>query len=526
MTPEIDHVIVLVLANRSYDQLLGFHPSSNPDFDGLLRGGPYQNPGYNGGPAVAAVPTGKQVLPYDPDHSHGAVMRQLGVAGVGAVRAPTNSGFVDSYERRGRGLAAPAFDGLLSPIANQWTRSARTDRRISGRGPLIMRCLAPENVPVLTELASRFGVCSRWFASVPGGTWPNRNFMHAATSDGTTDTEIRYYTDRTVFELLEDHGRTWHIYHDDTPQVWAFTRLWDGGRVRNWFRSAEFVEHVQSGQLPHYSFIEPNHRPPHASPFVHVAGVHGHSNSQHPANNQFPNAEYNDAPTSGHGDFERGESLIAEVYEALRANPEVFARSVLLITYDNHGGFYDHVLPPTDVPPPGDPLQPGLLGQLAESQLRRKTAAFDFTMLGVRVPALVISPFVPAGSVDATVRDHASVPATLRAIFMPEESPLTQRDLWSPSFLPLLSLQDPRTTDLPDLSTWVAPEPEPPSPGSPTPPDQPEPPVPDSLGDFLELAEMIAHQLPGPMASRTLGPRARARQVTSAFQAYAETSRS
>ena len=79
MAAEIDHVVVLMLENRSFDQLLGFHPSSNPDFDGLLRGGPYTNPGYQGSPPVAAEPTGKHVLPVDPDHAHDAVMLQLGL---------------------------------------------------------------------------------------------------------------------------------------------------------------------------------------------------------------------------------------------------------------------------------------------------------------------------------------------------------------------------------------------------------------------------------------------------------------
>ena len=527
MAPQIDHVIVLVLENRSFDQLLGFHPSADPDFDGLLHGGPYTNPGYDGGPPVPAEPTGKHVLPVDPDHAHDAVMAQLGLVGGGAARTPTNSGFVQSYERKGRGLAAPAFEGLLGPLANllHLGQSTGTTAPVSGRGPLIMRCLAPDNVPVLTELAAGFGVCSRWFASVPGETWPNRNFLHAATSDGTTDNEPRFYYNRTIFEVLEQAGRSWHIYYDDTPQVWAFSRLWDDGRAANWFRSQEFASHVRSGRLPNYSFIEPNHRPPiHATPFVHVDGVHGHSNSQHPANNQVPNADYDAAPASGPGDFERGESLIAEVYEALRANPEVFSRSVLLVTWDEHGGFYDHVLPPTNVPAPGGRPRPGLLGRLIRLLLRRKTTAFDFTMLGVRVPALVISPLVPAGSVDSTVRDHASVPATLRALFAPDQPPLTERDRWAPPFLQLLSRQDPRRSDLPDLSGWVAREPAAPSVTLPA-PGQPEPPVPGYYRDLVQLADEVDRELPGPTAPPALGPRAKARHVTSEFQSHAESSR-
>jgi phospholipase C len=525
--PRIDHLVVLMLENRSFDHLLGYLPSDHRDFDGLLHGGPYENPGYGGGPPVPAAPTGKHVLPVDPDHGHDAVMLQLGLAGPNPPATPTNSGFVESYERKGRGLADPVWEGLLAPLANlvHLGRPPGPSTPVTGRGPLVMRCLAPENNPVLARLAAGFGTCTRWFASVPGETWPNRNFLHAATSDGTTDIEPRFYHNQTIFERLEQAGRRWHIYYDDTPQVWAFPKLWSEGRERNWFRSQEFAEHVRSGRLPHYAFIEPNHRPPiHATPFVQVGGVHGHSSSQHPANNLVPDAAYDAAPPAGHGDFERGESLIAEVYEALRAVPEVFARSVLLVTYDEHGGFYDHVPPPTGVPAPGGRPRPGLLGRLQQLLLHRKTTPFDFTMLGCRVPALVISPLVPAGAVDATVRDHASVPATLRALFAPEQPPLTARDGWAPPFLELLSGEQPRTDDLPDLSDWVAREPAVPDVVLP-PPGQPEPPLPPYYQEFVRLAKQVDRRLPGPAAPRRLGPRTTGRYVTGEFQDHAERAR-
>jgi len=86
--------------------------------------------------------------------------------------------------------------------------------------------------------------------------------MHAATSDGEADINPRFYTNKTIFEVLEDHGRDWHIYYDDTPQVWAFIKLWNTPeRHANWFAFSEFEKHAQEGTLPAYSFIEPNHRP-------------------------------------------------------------------------------------------------------------------------------------------------------------------------------------------------------------------------------------------------------------------------
>ena len=87
-------------------------------------------------------------------------------------------------------------------------------------------------------------------ARFPGETWPNRNFMHAATSDGETDIDPRLYTNKTIFEVLEEHGRDWHIYYDDTPQVWAFVNLWDDpdrhGQLVRVLRA--FAEHVPGRQ--------------------------------------------------------------------------------------------------------------------------------------------------------------------------------------------------------------------------------------------------------------------------------------
>ncbi|MGH3822143.1 MAG: alkaline phosphatase family protein [Pseudonocardiaceae bacterium] len=453
---EIEHVIVLVLENRSFDHMLGFLQHPDPWFDGL-RGGRYENPGWKGGPSVPAVPAAKAVVPVGPEHSHEGVMEQLAVRGIGPARGPTNQGFVTSYERKCRGLTSPQFGGLLGPLLNWWfRRKADGSVTIQNRGSLVMHCQPPENVPVLSTLALEFAVCTRWFCAVPGETWPNRNFLHAATSDGETNIELRPYTDRTIFELLEeDHGQEWHIYHDDTPQVWAFPRLWDrADRHARWFPLNEFARHVKTGQLPAYSFLEPNHRPPlHTLDHAPVIGTPSISNSQHPENNLVSNESY-DHFIPGDTDFTRAESLIADIYEALRARPEIFERSLFVITYDEHGGFYDHVPPPTGIPSPGDPSS--RLGRLIAGLIHKKTTSFDFTTLGPRVPAVVVSPYIAAGTVDDTVRDHASVPATLRAVFASNAAPLTRRDAWSPPFHTLLNLDQPRRDqELPDLSSHV-----------------------------------------------------------------------
>jgi phospholipase C len=515
MAPAIDHVVVLMLENRSFDHMLGYLQHPNGNFDGLLKAGPYQNAGWNGGATVPITSDAKAVLPVDPDHSHDAVMLQLGATGKGANREVTNQGFVDSYERKGRGLAAPQFEGLLAGLLGP-VFAPKAGPGIDGRGPLIMRCQPPERVPVLSTLALEFAVCTRWFCSVPGETWPNRNFVHSATSDGTTIIVARWYENPTIFELLEKAGKTWRIYYDDTPQVWAFKHLWDTpDQASHWFRFADFATACAAGDLPNYTFIEPNHRPP-----VHMAQP-DQSNSQHPGNSMVTNDQYDSYDAGPDGDFRRGEGLIAKVYEALRANPELFERTMLVITYDEHGGFYDHVPPPVGIPAPGVANDPGLIGKLMDIFFRRKTASFDFTMLGPRVPALVISPFIPAATVDATIRDHASVPATLRALFAPHMAPLTERDAWAPPFHNLATLDAPRRADLPDLSAYVPPAPATTAP--PLPPG-PEPPVPVYFQDFVDLAQMVDRALP---TANTVaeGKRDLANQVTAAFAHVANLAR-
>src|SRR5689334_21847271 len=134
--PEIDHVIVLMLENRSFDHILGFLDHPDPGFDGVRGIGPYVNPGWENNPEVPATPTAKTVIPVGPDHTHAGVMEQLAVRGIGASRGPTNQGFVTSYERKCRGGIPGEYGGLFSPLANWWTRRGTNDNQgISGRGP-------------------------------------------------------------------------------------------------------------------------------------------------------------------------------------------------------------------------------------------------------------------------------------------------------------------------------------------------------------------------------------------------------
>jgi phospholipase C len=418
----IRHVIVLMMENRSFDHLLGYLDHPDPDYPGL-RSAPVScpvDPARPDGERVATSDDASPVLGVDPDHSHEAVMLQIyGRVGASSGDIPRMSGFVRSYALKiGRGTlrSNPWPVRVLLAVGRLFTRLLNLVRRrrepVIPRPEDIMRCFPEREAPVLSRLAREFAVLVNWHSSVPGETWPNRNFAHAATSDGTANIEIRFYEDRTVFEQLTEAGRRWRVYHDGLAQVWAFPRLWVDG-ADAFHGGEELLDHIRADRLPEYSFVEPDH-----------GFGRGEGNSQHPGNN-----------TTSRDSFVAGEALIARIYNALVETPEVFARTLLLVTYDEHGGFFDHV-PPRRVPSPD--------GRVAPS-------GFDFGITGVRVPAVAISPLVPAGTVDHTGYDHASIPRTVRQQFAPHLGPLTERDRQANDVLAALPLLPEARTDCPRI---------------------------------------------------------------------------
>jgi phospholipase C len=488
--PHIEHVVVLMLENRSYDHLFAFLDGA-PDFDP----GQYPNRADPTDPhsVVFVTADAQHRLEKDPPHSHKAVTEQLSLTPVGRARM---TGFITAFTRKilageerpivhwghigiSAGLimaligaikvlrstpvvtvmakvfaawAALAIlltvlrrrvDALPRPTAEERAAAEAIARRI-------MTCMAPDKIPVLARLAKEFVRCTAWHSSVPGETWPNRNFLHAGTSNGTVEIEVGLYDDCTIFELLEKHGRSWRIYYDGgIPHIWVFHNLWDqDNRKANWFlfhgvdgdeREPGFEAHVQKGKIANYTFIEPRHQAP-------------GSNSQHPGNNRAPVEQ-------GASDFERGEQLVARVYQSLRSKPAVFNKTLLVVTYDEHGGWFDHVSPPPCIAPSPLTDRPSWTVRLVAWFIERRQQHFDFRRLGVRVPALLISPWLDPGE-DPTVYDHTSVIATLRALFAPQAAPLTAREEKANTFSKLLMRRtSPRPiNDLPDLSDLLATE--------------------------------------------------------------------
>jgi phospholipase C len=372
----IDHVVVLMFENRSFDHLLGFMKSPDYAIDGL-DGTEYnlENPA---DPTSAVVrvskdaPLGPDPSP-DPNHNLPDVTIQLyGSPQVSPAPVEHNNGFVFDYAQITGNAGAPSHR--------------------------IMRCHDPAGLPALTTLAREFALCDHWFSSVPGPTWPNRLFLHAATSDGSIDNNPRDYDMPSIFQHLASHGQSWKVYFHDVPQALALSGLRSSRGNFVHFDDA-FQQDCTNGTLPNYAFVEPRY-----FDFLWLK-----ANDQHPPHSVVP-----------------GEQLLASVYQPLRASP-LWERSALIVTWDEHGGIYDHVLPPPTVNPDGK-IAPG----------------FAFDRLGVRVPAVIASPWIPRGRIDHRQYEHASVPAFLKLVFeLPDF--LTERDRAANTFAGLFSLDAPRS---------------------------------------------------------------------------------
>ncbi len=377
MLQNIEHIIVLMLENRSFDHMLGYLDHPDPSYPGLNSS--HTNPDRSG-TAIPTTDSARATIRVSPGHEYLEVLKQISPDDV-----INNQGFVTQF----------------SELCEQ--------RDQPDLGEQIMDCQSPRKIPVLATLAKEFAVCTRWHCSVPGMTWPNRNFAHTGTSDGEVNIEKRFYYNKTIFELLGDNKKDWRIYSDNDAfaQATVFRKLW-WFTWENRFQSIDdFIDKASTGHLPHYSFIEPDH-------FI------GHSSSQHPMNN-----------TTSSSDFKNAENLILKIYKALTMNPTVWEKSLFIITYDEHGGFYDRE------PPPKGP----------QFRVKESNTEYDFKfdLLGPRVPAVLVSPYIAQGTIDDSLYDHTSIIKTIRKIHLPDSEPLSQRENAVSECTSQLTLSTPRS---------------------------------------------------------------------------------
>ena len=372
-----------MLENRSFDSMLGrLYPKSDK-FDGLS--GTESNPDLSGAPVlVNNLPGTSADQMTTPDPNPGESWRDINEQLFGSPEPPSPG-------------QVPSMKGFVRNYQKQ--RKKPVDQYAPER---IMHYFTPEQVPVISQLAKQFAVSDRWFASAPCQTWPNRFFLHTGTANGYENNLPLHlpYRMPTIFERLQamDPDNGWRIYFHDIPHAATLTNLW---RLRRHFdRYAKFKEAAASGNLPAYAFIEPDYLP-----FL------GRQNDAHP-------------PASA----AMGEQLLADVYNALRQGP-AWTSTLLIVIFDEHGGLYDHVPPPAAVPPSADATTP-----------------FNFDRYGVRVPAVIVSPYIEQGSVlrppTQTPFDHTSVIATLRKRFG-LGAPLTARDAAAPDLEAALKLSEP-----------------------------------------------------------------------------------
>jgi phospholipase C len=379
---QIKHIVVVMMENRSFDNLLGWlygevnncpphnipkpKPGKLNTFDGL-RPKTYFND-YAKSRVYASHPpkpwppqNNPNVVPDpDPQEEFDHMTQQIfGTSAPGSGQVPDMSGFLADYAT------------VYQPPDQ------------------IMESFTPANANVINQLAQNFAVCDSWFASCPCQTWPNRGFVHTGSSDGhINNDDYELYDIPTIFNILEERGLSWGVFHDSlvVPSLTLgqfFPKLWlhDG----HFSQISSFINRcagVNGVRLPQYSFIEPR--------FMPELGLFDivYPEDYHPPHNVC-----------------RGEQFLARIYNAVRSSH--YRDDILLvITFDEHGGIYDHVPPLAKSVPP----EPGPVSRYGN---------FHFDRFGVRVPTIVISSYVKAGTVfraptDATPYDHTSILATLR----------------------------------------------------------------------------------------------------------------
>ena len=386
------HLVVLMMENRSFDHMLGSLKAVDPRIDGIT--GTESNLDTKGTKVLAQPLADYQgQLDPDPDHDFDAVDQQIFDGGT----TPTMQGFIKNYFQQ---------------------------RRDVGHSQKIMYYFAADKVPVLTTLAREFAVFNRWFSSIPGPTLCNRAFAHYGTSFGHVDMSLFYINTKykSVYQRLIDANHTSKLYYYDqtSSSLEVINLLKDQPKLFGTYE--QFLDDCKRGTLPEYSFVEPNYSD-HDGPDGAII-----ASDQHPDHH-----------------VAEGERFIASIYMAIRENPALWSSTALLITYDEHGGIYDHVPPPSCMAD----------GFVAQPKDTKTGQPFLFDRLGVRVPAILVSPWVAKGTVvdDGRVFEHSSIPNTAMKWLLPtfDNTQRSPREAAAPTFLDLLTLSTMRT-DTPEFS--------------------------------------------------------------------------
>ncbi|MGQ0434391.1 MAG: alkaline phosphatase family protein [Microthrixaceae bacterium] len=335
----IDHVVVVMMENRSVDHYLGWYSNENEDFDGV------QDRSYFSDELGAPVGTshwGGESGDFsgcgfkDPGHGH-----SQGVAQVG----------------NGSSTAEP--DGFLKAGAVN--------------DAFAVSYYQPDDIPVTAALTRQFTTFDRYFCSWLGSTYPNREYMHSGQSGGITDNSfppelasqnpvwMTGFDWPTVWSALDAKGVTWKYYYSNLPVI----ALWGPRHAKGARHVSEYYADCAAGTLPQVAFIDPF--------FVAPDGM---ANDDHP-----------------HADIRLGQMFLSDITRSFMESKH-WHDGALFITYDEWGGFWDHVQPP-------------VLG--LDEEPRANDPIGEFGKLGFRVPTQLISPYAAGGRVDGGVYDHTSI---------------------------------------------------------------------------------------------------------------------
>lgn len=418
----IKRIVVLVLENRSFDHMIGWMKK-------------YINPSING-------VTGRECNPFSTNltqkHSQGFAQEAICFTDDAKYVDPDPGHSFEDVEKQVFGSNhVPSMDGFVEQALSVSQNLSET----------VMKGFRPENVPIYAKLVQEFAVFDRWFSSIPGPTQPNRLFVYSATSHGSTSHITRQlakgYPQKTIFDSLHENGKDFGVYYQNIPTTLFYRNMRKLKYVFKFHQYSTFKQHAKDGKLPNLSVIEPR--------YFDIKGF--------PANDDHPSH-----------DVANGQKLVKEVYETLRASPH-WNESLLVITYDEHGGFFDHVKTPyVNVPSPDGNTGPA-------------PSFFKFDRLGVRVPTIMVSPWIkkgtgkinlllsvfykdlrfghlssdfyvlcyavissPKGPTPTSEYEHSSIPATIKKIFNLTSNFLTHRDAWAGTFEQVVGqLSSPRT---------------------------------------------------------------------------------
>jgi phospholipase C len=435
--------------NRSFDNLLGYlyQPGEVPAFEGI-RGRDLSNPipSYSRDAEQGSVPVHRSLRLDTPDPDPGEEHPHTNTQLFGTVLPPENR--FEEVEKMQPPFNAPSDSRALPSMSGFVTDYINTFRVERGRLPRyeefaqIMSCFQPDQMPVLAALAKGFACFDHWFCEVPSQTFPNRSFFHAATSSGfvinrPVENFPLHNDAETIFERLENAGLSWRVYFDPTQCV-SITGMLHASRLSPYFPTHfaaidDFYRDAAEGTLPAYAFIEPSLIPPHSD--------------MHPPGGARIRRLLFFLPRPSA--LKAGDALLGRVYNSVRASATEggsnYTNTLLIVTFDEHGGTYDHV-PPPKAPPP-QPAAP--VGQMG----------FRFDRSGVRIPTLAISAWVEPRTVVQQEFRSTSVIRTLRERWA-LGPPLTQRDAAAADIGPILNRTTPRPRDeWPIVEAGPAPKP-------------------------------------------------------------------